>query len=145
MLTNAEGCCLKWTSEADYIIPILTPKFLQEIHCSSDGNSAEFLPTSPIINRYETRKSNKDIKYKVELRNLRLRYMYTLMRAQYTAAGCKNLKVRPLIPEKFVSQVSRSNAIVMDPVNFDFYNRGLETHKFCSGLFFRCSIMCGFQ
>lgn len=44
--------------------------------------------------------------------------MYTLMRAQYTASGCKNLKVRPVIPEKCVPEVSRCNAITMDPVGF---------------------------
>jgi hypothetical protein len=52
MLTNPEGCCMKWSSEADYIMPILTPKFLQEIHGNRDENdNAEFIPTSPILNR----------------------------------------------------------------------------------------------
>jgi hypothetical protein len=52
MLTNPEGCCMTWSSVADYIMPILTPKFLQEIHGNRDENdNAEFIPTSPILNR----------------------------------------------------------------------------------------------
>lgn len=55
MLTNPEGCCMKWSSEADYIMPILTPKFLMEIHGHRDENDGdEFIPTSPILNRYGT-------------------------------------------------------------------------------------------
>ena len=52
MLTNPEGCCMKWSAEADYIMPILTPKFLMEIHGHRRENDADdFLPTSPILNR----------------------------------------------------------------------------------------------
>ena len=76
VLVNPEACCMKWASEADYIMPILTPKFLREIHGQISGNSGSMglLPTSPILNKY----------------------MYNLARSQYTQNGCKNLKVRPL-------------------------------------------------
>ena len=74
VLVNPEACCMKWASEADYIMPILTPKFLQEIHGKICGNndSLGLLPTSPVLNKY----------------------MYNLARSQYTQNGCKNLKVR---------------------------------------------------
>ena len=73
VLVNPEACCMKWTSEADYIMPILTPKFLREIHgqITGDSESLGLLPTSPILNKY----------------------MYNLARSQYTQNGCKNLKV----------------------------------------------------
>lgn len=98
MLTNPEGCCLKWSAEADYIIPILTPKFLQEIHGGrrdgGDDSENEFIPTSPVLNRY----------------------MYTLIRSQYTQAGCKNYRVRPIIPMQYLREVRSSNAVTMDPL-----------------------------
>lgn len=37
VLVNPEACCMKWASEADYIMPILTPKFLREIHGQISG------------------------------------------------------------------------------------------------------------
>ena len=54
VLVNPEACCMKWTSEADYIMPILTPKFLREIHgqITGDSESLGLLPTSPILNKY---------------------------------------------------------------------------------------------
>jgi len=52
VLVNPEACCMKWTAEADYIMPILTPKFLTEIHGKIAGNdNAGLLPTSPILNK----------------------------------------------------------------------------------------------
>ena len=52
ILTNPEACCMKWTTEADYIMPILTPKFLQEIHRKIDANhESGLLPTSPVLNK----------------------------------------------------------------------------------------------
>ena len=52
IIMASEGCCMKWSSEADFIMPILTPKFLMEIHGHRDENdSDEFIPTSPILNR----------------------------------------------------------------------------------------------
>jgi len=96
VLVNPEACCMKWASEADYIMPILTPKFLQEIHGKICGNndSLGLLPTSPVLNKY----------------------MYNLARSQYTQNGCKNLKVRPLIPLHCLTQVKNSNAVRMDPL-----------------------------
>ena len=44
------------------------------------------------------------------------RYMYTLARTQYTQAGCKNLKVRPVIPQDVLREVRTSNAVKIDPL-----------------------------
>jgi len=95
VLINPEACCLKWSYEADYIVPVLTPKFLHEIHGEGLDNEDEgLLPTAPILNRY----------------------MYTLARTQYTQAGCKNLKVRPVIPQDVLREVRTSNAVKIDPL-----------------------------
>jgi len=101
VLTDPQGCCLKWAYEADYIMPVLTPMFLQEIHCNSGSNLNQqegadegLLPTSPMLNRY----------------------LYILARSQYTQAGSKNLKVRPLIPPSVLRQVRMSNAVKIDPL-----------------------------
>jgi len=94
VLTNPEACCLKWSYEADYIVPVLTPKFLNEIHGEGVDSDDGLLPTSPILNRY----------------------MYTLARTQYTQSGCKNLKVRPVIPPEVLREVRTSNAVKIDPL-----------------------------
>ena len=44
------------------------------------------------------------------------RYMYTLARAQYTRAGCKNYKVRPVIPLEHLREVRTCNAVTVDPI-----------------------------
>ena len=53
VLSNPEACCMKWVSEVDYIMPILTPKFLQEIHGinNTQEETAGLLPTSPVLNK----------------------------------------------------------------------------------------------
>lgn len=96
VLSDPQACCLKWAAEADYIMPVLTPMFLQEIHCNgpNDGGDDGLLPTSPMLNRY----------------------LYILARAQYTQAGSKNLKVRPVIPHSVLRQVRMSNAVKIDPL-----------------------------
>jgi len=94
VLINPEACCLKWIYEADYIIPVLTPKFLHEIHGEDLDSDDCLLPTAPILNRY----------------------MYTLARTQYTQAGCKNMKVRPVIPPEVLREVRTSNAVKIDPL-----------------------------
>ena len=42
--------------------------------------------------------------------------MYILARSQYTQAGSKNLKVRPVIPLPFLRQIRMSNAVKIDPL-----------------------------
>ena len=44
------------------------------------------------------------------------RYLYILARTQYTQAGSKNLKVRPVIPHSVLRQVRMSNAVKIDPL-----------------------------
>jgi len=96
VLSDPQACCLKWAAEADYIMPVLTPRFLQEIHCNTNdsGEDEGLLPTSPMLNRY----------------------LYILARSQYTQAGSKNLKVRPVIPLGVLRQVRTSNAVSVDPL-----------------------------
>merc|ERR1719233_2750602 len=35
LLINPEGCLMKWLDEMDYVMPILTPQYLQDLHDSS--------------------------------------------------------------------------------------------------------------
>merc|ERR1711994_436868 len=49
-------------------------------------------PTSPILNKY----------------------LYNLARSQYAQNGCKNYKVRPMIPPLFLGQIRNSNAVKGD-------------------------------
>ena len=42
--------------------------------------------------------------------------MYTLARTQYTQASCKNLKVRPVIPQDVLREIRTSNAVKIDPL-----------------------------
>jgi hypothetical protein len=42
--------------------------------------------------------------------------MYNLARGHYTQNGCKNYKVRPLIPPGCLAEVKDSNAVKMDPL-----------------------------
>lgn len=39
-----------------------------------------------------------------------------MARSQYTQNGCKNRKVRPLIPLNCLGQVRNSNAVKLDPL-----------------------------
>ncbi|CAM6055073.1 unnamed protein product [Sphagnum tenellum] len=93
VLVNPEACCMKWVNEADYVMPILTPKLLTEIHVGGI-NEAGLLPTSPSINRF----------------------MYTLLRARYTEAGCRNTMIRPIIPEEHLAKVGQASAVKLDPL-----------------------------
>jgi hypothetical protein len=86
---------MKWIHEADFIMPLLTPNFLREIHSGTNGDeTAPLMPVSPILNRY----------------------MYVLMRSRYTAENCRNTMVRPILPEEFVLAVKNSTAVAGDPI-----------------------------
>ena len=75
-------------------MPILTPNFLRDIHSDINDSGAGLIPTCPLLNKY----------------------MYNLARSQYTRNGCKNYKVRPLIPTQFLGSVKNSNAVKLDPL-----------------------------
>ena len=51
LLINPEGCLMKWLDEMDFVMPVLTPQYLQDLHDSSipAGPPA---PTSAMINKY---------------------------------------------------------------------------------------------
>ncbi len=76
VLTNPEACCMKWAAEADYVMPVLTQGFLQEIHSKTPSGDSGLLPTSPLLNKF----------------------MYNLLRARYAEGGCRNTMVRPVVP-----------------------------------------------
>lgn len=94
ILLNPEACLLKWLDEMDFVMPILTPRFLQELHNNSSGPEGPPAPTSPLINKY----------------------IYTLIRSQFVSNGCKNIKVRPILPQEFESQLGRSKPVTCEPL-----------------------------
>jgi len=91
LLLNPEACLMKWIDEMDFVMPILTPEFLQDLHSPSVGPPA---PTSAMINKY----------------------IYTLLRSDYVSNGCQNKKVRPLIPKEFVEQLCRCKPVLREPL-----------------------------
>ena len=92
---DPEQCCWKWATEADFIVPILTPKFLAAIHGKTQStDNANVLPTSPKLNK---------LIYKVAL-------------TAYTSRGCKNFKIRPFIPLGLVRSLRNSVEVTMDPL-----------------------------
>ncbi|TRY73720.1 hypothetical protein TCAL_05846 [Tigriopus californicus] len=94
VMQNPEACCLKWANEADYVVPILTPNYLREIHNGSGPDGEGLLPTSATLNRF----------------------LYNCLRARYAQEGCKNKVVRPIIPSEYLAQISRCQAVQIDPV-----------------------------
>ena len=56
--------------------------------------------------------------------------MYNLARSQYAQNGCKNYKVRPLIPPSFLTIVRNSNAIKMDPLFSSTWKVLKEVHYY---------------
>jgi len=93
LLVNPEACLMKWVEEFDFVMPLLSPQLLQDLHNSSlpAGPPA---PTSAMINKY----------------------LYTLLRTEFVAAGCQNLKVRPAIPVEFVPQLARARPLTTEPL-----------------------------
>ena len=107
---------MKWANEADFVMPVLTPKFMHEIHHGSamEGEDGGLLPVAPQLNRF----------------------LYTLMRARYghvtniisiknyvnnnlcrfSDEGCRNTMIRPIIPTKYHAQMSKLDAVNRDPL-----------------------------
>eukprot|EP00096_Caligus_rogercresseyi_P012480 TRINITY_DN5232_c0_g1_i1.p1 TRINITY_DN5232_c0_g1~~TRINITY_DN5232_c0_g1_i1.p1 ORF type:complete len:445 (-),score=113.80 TRINITY_DN5232_c0_g1_i1:2759-4093(-) len=97
VLKNPEACCNKWTNEADYIMPILTPELLDNFHGGAgdeDEGGSSLLPTSPLLNHF----------------------IYNLARARYTENGCRNTMIRPLIPLEYLKGVGQSQVVRRDPL-----------------------------
>jgi len=91
VLANPEAACSKWIQEVDFVMPILTPNFLREIH-AKEGDQLDLLPLNPIMNRF----------------------MYHQMRARFSSNGCRNEMIRPVIPREFVSTLSKHRAVSQD-------------------------------
>jgi len=106
LLLNPEACLVKWLDEMDYVMPILTPQFLQDLHnpALSAGPPA---PTSPMINKY----------------------IYTLLRSEYVSNGCQNIKVRPAIPAQFIEQLYKCKPVMTEPLFKMWKETDLETMK----------------
>jgi len=93
LLLNPEACLMKWIDEMDYVMPILTPDYLMDLH-NPTIPAGPPSPTSAMINKY----------------------IYTLLRSEYVANGCQNFKVRPALPIEFVDQLHRCKPVQAEPL-----------------------------
>ena len=50
LLLNPEASILKWLEEMDFVMPILSPQFLQDLH-SAELPAGPPAPTGPMINK----------------------------------------------------------------------------------------------
>lgn len=92
LLLNPEGCLMKWIDEMEFVMPILTPDYIQDLHNPTiPGPPA---PASAMINKY----------------------VYTLLRSEFVANGCQNMKVRPAMPKQYLDQLYKCKAVLTDPL-----------------------------
>jgi len=106
LLVNPEACLMKWIDEMDYVIPILTPEYLQDLHNPSIPAGPPG-PTSAMINKY----------------------VYTLLRSEFVSHGCQNLKVRPALPRDYVEQLYRSKPVQAEPLFKMWKHTDLQTMR----------------
>lgn len=106
LLLNPEACLLKWLDEMDFVMPVLTPQFLQDLHSPSTGASPP-APTSPMINKY----------------------IYILLRSQYVSNGCQNQKVRPILPSEYVNQLFQCKPLISEPLFKMWREADLDTMR----------------
>lgn len=104
LLVNPEACLMKWIDEMDYVMPILTPDFLQDLHNPNIPPGPPG-PTSAMINKY----------------------VYTLLRSEFVANGCQNSKVRPAMPVEFVEQLYRCKPVQAEPLFKMWKHTDLQT------------------
>jgi len=97
---------MKWIDEMDYVMPILTPEYLQDLHNPSIPPGPPG-PTSAMINKY----------------------VYTLLRSEFVANGCQNLKVRPALPSVFVEQLYRCKPVQAEPLFKMWKHTDLQTMR----------------
>lgn len=77
---NPEQFIFDCFSQVDYVIPVITPEYVKAINsCTSD------------IDNDMLHADNKYVKY-----------IYTLMSTHYVRNGCRNFKVRGLVPDDFL-------------------------------------------
>lgn len=106
LILNPEGCLMKWLDEMDFVMPLLTPDYLRDLHDPSIPTGPPG-PTSSMINKY----------------------IYTLLRSDYVAKGCQNTKVRPAIPPQFVDQLYRCKPVQAEPLFKMWKKADLQTTK----------------
>lgn len=79
--------------QADYVLPVLTPEYFR------------IITTASYITDHASK--NLDNKY--------VKYMYTLMNAYFLNNGCKNYKIRNIIPDEFVPDI-QTRSIMGNPL-----------------------------
>jgi len=93
LIQNPEGCIVKWLDEIDFVMPILSPQLMLDLHQGGEMRGPPG-PTSALINKY----------------------IYALLRTQYVSNGCQNTKVRPLMPVQFEPVIGNSKPITSEPL-----------------------------
>jgi len=93
LLMNPEACIQKWVDEMDFVMPILTPELVKDLHAADLGTGPP-APTCPMINKY----------------------IYNILRTSYVADGCQNKKVRPAMPKMFRNQLHKSRPVTTEPL-----------------------------
>lgn len=74
---NPEQFIFECFSQVDYVIPVITPEYVRAINSSTSGIEEDML--------------HVDNKY--------VKYIYTLISSHYVMNGCRNFKVRGLVPD----------------------------------------------
>lgn len=80
---NPEEFIFDCISQVDYVMPVITPEYLKAIKSCTNAVENDVLHT--------------DNKY--------VKYIYTLLSTHYVMNGCKNFKVRGLLPDNYLSLV----------------------------------------
>eukprot|EP00088_Acartia_fossae_P013718 TRINITY_DN17256_c0_g1_i2.p1 TRINITY_DN17256_c0_g1~~TRINITY_DN17256_c0_g1_i2.p1 ORF type:complete len:475 (-),score=155.06 TRINITY_DN17256_c0_g1_i2:718-2142(-) len=93
LIQNPEGCIVKWLDEIDFVMPILSPQLMIDLHQGGEMRGPP-APTSALINKY----------------------IYSLLRTQYVSNGCQNTKVRPLMPIQFEPMIGNSKPVTAEPM-----------------------------
>lgn len=75
---NPEQFIFDCFSQVDYVIPVITPEYVKAINSSLSNVNGDML--------------NADNKY--------VKYIYTMMSTHYVMNGCRNFKVRGLLPDE---------------------------------------------
>lgn len=86
MNLNPEEFIFDCFSQVDYVIPIITSEYVKAVKSPHSGIDENLLQ---VDNKY-------------------VKYVYTLMNTHYLRNSCRNLKVRCLIPDEFLSIVHTS-------------------------------------
>lgn len=101
VLAYREGLVLKFYATSDYVIPILTPNYLNEINS---------------IKRPSNSNKNMDGHY--------AKFIYDLMNNEYLRSGGCNRKIRCIIPDKYFDKIHSG---LLNPIFNVWYNSNAIT------------------